>query len=181
MAAEQPRVGPTRRTSRSIGRGWGPTLRGVVAVSDGTDDPAADVLLVEDNPGDVRLTREAFREGNIKVTLHVVTDGIEALDFLHRRRAYDDAPRPDIVLLDINLPRLNGDEVLKEMREDPDLEHIPVVVLTSSGAEEDVARLYDRQANAYLTKPIDPDDFIDTVRTLEQVWLSIVRLPDHET
>lgn len=150
-------------------------------MSDGTGDEPADVLLVEDNPGDARLTREAFREGNIRVTLHVVTDGIEALDFLHRRRAYEDASRPDIVLLDINLPRLNGDEVLAEMREDPDLEYIPVVVLTSSAAEEDVARLYDRNANAYLTKPIDPDEFIDTVRTLEQFWLSLVRLPGHGT
>lgn len=148
-------------------------------MSDGTGDEPADVLLVEDNPGDARLTQEAFREGNIQVTLHVVTDGIEALDFLHQRREYEDASRPDIVLLDINLPRLNGDEVLAEMREDPDLEHVPVVVLTSSAAQEDVTKLYDLNANAYLTKPIDPDEFIDTVRTLEQFWLSIVRLPDH--
>lgn len=146
-------------------------------MSDGADGEPADVLLVEDNPGDARLTQEAFREGNVQVTLHVVTDGIEALDFLHRRRAHEDAPRPDIVLLDINLPRLNGDEVLEEMRSDPDLDSVPVVVLTSSSAEEDVERLYDRHANAYLTKPIDPDEFIETVRALEEFWLSIVRLP----
>lgn len=149
-------------------------------MSDDSGGEPADVLLVEDNPGDARLTREAFREGHVQVTLHVVTDGIEALDFLHQRRAHDDAPRPDIVLLDINLPRLNGDEVLEEMRADPDLDSVPVVVLTSSSAEEDVERLYDRHANAYLTKPIDPDEFIETVRTLEEFWLSIVRLPGED-
>ena len=138
----------------------------------------ADVLLVEDNPGDARLTREAFREGRIRTSIHVASDGVEAMEFLQQRGEYEDAPRPDIVLLDLNLPRKNGDEVLEEMNDDPDLESIPVIVLTSSSAEEDVERLYDLKANAYLTKPVDPDEFIETVQTLEQFWLSIVRLPE---
>ncbi|QLD90213.1 response regulator [Natronomonas salina] len=140
----------------------------------------ADVLLVEDNPGDVRLTQEAFREGRIQTTIHVATDGVEAMKFLEQTGEYADAPRPDIVLLDLNLPRKNGDEVLEEMKADPELDHIPVIVLTSSAAEEDVAKLYDCNANAYLTKPVDPDEFIETVRTLEEFWLSVVRLPQHD-
>ena len=151
----------------------------VIHVSDPNRKPA-DVLLVEDNPGDVRLTQEAFREGRIKTRIHVATDGIEALKFLEQTGEYEDAPRPDIVLLDLNLPRKNGDEVLEEMNSDPELDHIPVIILTSSAAEEDVAKLYDYNANAYLTKPVDPDEFIDTVRTLEEFWLSVVRLPEHE-
>ena len=140
-------------------------------------DPV-DLLLVEDNPGDVRLTEEAFEGAQIATTLHVVSDGVEALDFLYRRGDYADAPRPDIVLLDLNLPRKNGDEVLAEIESDRDLSRIPVIVLTSSKAQEDVARSYDLRANAYLTKPIDPDVFVDTVRTFEQFWLSRVRLPN---
>ena len=140
----------------------------------------ADVLLVEDNPGDVRLTQEAFREGHIQTTIHVATDGVEAMKFLEQTGEYADAPRPDIVLLDLNLPRKNGDEVLEEMKADPELDHIPVIVLTSSAAEEDVSKLYDNNANAYLTKPVDPDEFIETVRTLEEFWLSVVRLPEHD-
>ncbi|WP_254863966.1 response regulator [Halovivax gelatinilyticus] len=137
----------------------------------------ADILLVEDNPGDVRLTREAFEDGAIDNTLHVTTDGVEALDFLHRRGEYEDAPRPDIVLLDLNLPRKDGDEVLDEIRADPGLERLPVIVLTSSQAEEDVAKSYDLRANAFLTKPIDPDEFIGVIKSFQQFWLSIVRLP----
>ena len=140
----------------------------------------ADILLVEDNPGDVRLTKEAFREGCLANTLHVVGDGIEALDFVYRRGDYTDAPRPDIVLLDLNLPRKNGDEVLEEIKDEPDLRPIPVIVLTSSRAQEDVAKSYDLRANAYLTKPVDPDEFIDIIRSFEQFWLSIVRLPDDD-
>jgi len=139
-------------------------------------DPA-DVLLVEDNRGDVRLTREAFDEGSVPTSLHVVTDGVAALDFLHQRGDHDDAPLPDIVLLDLNLPGKNGDEVLGEMAEEPRLARIPVVVLTSSEAETDVLQSYDLRANAYLTKPVDPAEFIDTMRTFEEFWLSIVRLP----
>ncbi|WP_331233650.1 response regulator [Natronorarus salvus] len=139
-------------------------------------DPA-EILLVEDNPGDVRLTREAFKEGRIANTLHVVTDGVEALDFLFQRNEYTDAPRPDFVLLDLNLPRKNGDEVLEALREDPECKTIPVIVLTSSSAQRDVIRSYELAANAYLTKPVDPIEFIEVVRSTEQYWLSIVRLP----
>ena len=139
-------------------------------------DPA-DILLVEDNPGEVRLTEEAFKEGQISNTLHVTTDGVEALDFLHQRGEYVDAPRPDIVLLDLNLPRKDGDEVLEEIRADPDLTHLPVIILTSSSAEEDIVQSYELQANAYLTKPVDPEEFVDVVKSFQQFWLSVVRLP----
>jgi len=137
----------------------------------------ADILLVEDNPGDVRLTQEAFEEGKIHNELHVVKDGVAALDFLYQRGEYADAPRPDVVLLDLNLPRKNGDEVLAAIRDDPDLERLPVVVLTSSDAQEDVVRSYELQANAYLTKPVDPAEFIETVRSFQEFWLSVVRFP----
>ena len=136
-----------------------------------------DILLVEDNPGDVRLTKEAFQEAQIQNKLYVATDGIEALDFLHQRGEYADAPRPDIVLLDLNLPRKDGDEVLDEIRSDEDLACLPVVILTSSGAEEDVVRSYELQANAFLTKPVDPAAFIDLVQSFQEFWLSVVRLP----
>jgi len=139
-------------------------------------DPA-DILLVEDNPGDVRLTREAFDDGFIANTLHVVTDGVEAIEFLYQRGDHEDAPRPDVVLLDLNLPRKNGDEVLEEVRDDDDLECIPVIILTSSEAEEDVVKSYELNANAYLTKPVDPAEFIDTIRSFRSFWLEVVRLP----
>jgi CheY-like chemotaxis protein len=142
----------------------------------GSSDPA-DILLVEDNPGDVRLTKEAFEKGHIANNLHVVTDGMEALDFLYRRRDYADAPRPDIVLLDLNLPRKNGDEVLEEIRADSSLASIPIIILTSSEAQEDVIRSYELHANAYLTKPVDPAEFIDAVQFFQEFWLSVVRLP----
>jgi CheY-like chemotaxis protein len=144
------------------------------------DGSSADILLVEDNPGDVRLTREAFEAGNIANTLHVVTDGVEALAFLHQRGDHEAAPRPDIVLLDLNLPGKNGDEVLAEINDDPDLESIPVIVLTSSEAEEDVLQSYELQANAYLTKPVDPGEFIDIVKRFKAFWLEVVRLPPGE-
>lgn len=137
----------------------------------------AHVLLVEDNPGDVRLTREAFEEGCVATTLHVVEDGVAALDFLFRRGDYADAPRPDLVLLDLNLPRKNGDEVLTEMHADPVVKRTPVVVLTSSNAEKDVVRSYELCANGYLTKPVDPNEFIETIRSVERFWLTDVRLP----
>ena len=139
-----------------------------------------DILLVEDNPGDSRLTREAFAEGRLANDIHVVTDGIEALDFLYQRGDYEDAPRPQIVLLDLNLPRKNGDEVLGEIKDDPELSRIPVIVLTSSEAETDVVRSYELNANAYLTKPVDPQAFIEEIRALEEFWLSLVRLPHTE-
>lgn len=137
----------------------------------------ASILLVEDNPGDVRLTQEALDEGGIDLSLDAVTDGIAALDYLHQRGEYADATVPDLVLLDLNLPRKNGDEVLAEIRADSDLSRLPVIVLTSSAAEEDVGRSYDLDANAYLTKPIEPGQFVETVRAVEQFWLRDVELP----
>ncbi|WP_123536242.1 response regulator [Halosimplex salinum] len=140
----------------------------------------ADILLVEDNPGDVRLTREAFEGDNISNTLHVVGDGVEALDFLHQRSDYAEAPRPDVVLLDLNLPRKSGEEVLTEVRDDEELSCLPVIVLTSSEAEEDVVRSYELNANAYLTKPVDPTEFIETIRRFQTFWLEVVTLPPEE-
>ncbi len=140
----------------------------------------ARILLVEDNPGDIRLTKEAFKNGRIENDLHVVSDGVDALEFLSQEGEYADAPRPDLILLDLNLPRMNGDEVLEELQDDPSLQRIPVIVLTSSQAEEDVIASYDLNANAYLTKPVDPDAFIETVRTFEKFWFSMVRLPPED-
>ena len=137
----------------------------------------AQLLLVEDNPGDVRLTREAFKQGRIDNDLHTVSDGSDALDFLHQRGEYEDAPRPDLVLLDLNLPRKDGEEVLADLKDDSELQSIPVIILTSSRAEEDIARSYELHANAYLTKPVDPDEFIETIREIEEFWLSVMRLP----
>jgi CheY-like chemotaxis protein len=149
----------------------------VVVVTEQSPQEHVDILLVEDNPGDVRLTQEAFKNGQIYNDLHVVNDGDEALAFLRNEGEHADAPTPDIVLLDLNLPRKNGDEVLAEVRADPDLARIPVIVLTSSEAQEDVAQSYELQANAYLTKPVDPSEFIEVVKSFKQFWLSVVRLP----
>ncbi|MDQ2050061.1 response regulator [Natronolimnohabitans sp. A-GB9] len=140
----------------------------------------AQILLVEDNPGDVRLTKEAFKQGRIENDLHVVSDGNEALAFLYQRGEYEDAPRPDLILLDLNLPRKDGEDVLEELKGDSELRSIPVIVLTSSRAEEDVVKSYELHANAYLTKPVDPDDFIETVRAFEKFWFSVVRLPPED-
>lgn len=145
-----------------------------------TDAEPIDILLVEDNPGDAHLTQEAFDESSIKNTVHTVTNGVQALDFLYTRGDYTDAPRPAIILLDLNLPRMNGDEVLEEIKADPDLRHIPIVVLTSSEAEDDIANAYDHYANAYLRKPVDPFEFIEMIKQLEEFWFSIVRLPDYD-
>ena len=136
----------------------------------------ANILLVEDNPGDIRLTQEAFKDGQIHNDLYVVTDGLEALDFLYQRGAHVDAPRPDIILLDLDLPRKSGHEVLEELKNHSEHRRTPVIVLTSSEAHEDMIRSYDSHANAYLTKPVDSDAFTETVRTFERFWLSIVRL-----
>ena len=145
------------------------------------DPEPVDILLVEDNPGDVRLTQEAFADGRIANTLHVVEDGAAALDFLFQRNDHADAPRPDLVLLDLNLPRRNGDEVLEELHADPDLRRIPVIVLTSSEAETDVVRSYELCASGYLTKPVDPDEFITAIQEIERFWLSIMQLPTDES
>ena len=136
-----------------------------------------EILLVEDNPGDVRLTREALREGKVHNVLHVARDGVEALRFLRREDEYADAVRPDLILLDLNLPRKDGREVLQDVKADPALRNIPVVVLTSSQAEQDIARAYDLHANCYVTKPVDLDQFIHVVRTIEDFWFTIVKLP----
>ena len=135
------------------------------------------ILLVEDNPGDVRLTLEALREGRITNQLHVARNGEEAMDFVRRQGEHADAPRPDLILLDLNLPRKDGREVLEELKNDPDLHRIPVIVLTTSSAEEDILRSYDLHANCFISKPIGYDDFITAVRSLENFWLRVVRLP----
>lgn len=136
-----------------------------------------EILLVEDNPGDVRLTREAMREAKVANTLHSVADGVEALQFLRREGPFADAPRPDIILLDLNLPRKDGREVLSELKADPDLRMIPVVVLTTSRAEEDVIKSYQLYANCYISKPVDLEEFMAVVRAIDDFWLTIVRLP----
>jgi len=136
-----------------------------------------EVLLVEDNPGDVRLTVEAFKENKLYNDLHVVGDGIEALAFLRQEGKYANAPRPSFILLDLNLPKKDGRQVLAEIKEDPDLKRIPVVILTTSAAEEDILRTYDLHANCYVTKPVDLDQFIKIVRSIEDFWLTIVKLP----
>ncbi len=136
-----------------------------------------EVLLVEDNPGDVVLTQEAFEEARVRNRLHVVGDGVEALAFVRREGAYADAPRPDVVLLDLNLPKKGGLEVLAELKTDPQFRDIPVVVLTTSQAEEDIARSYQSHANAYIAKPVDLEKFLAVVRSLEDFWLAVVRLP----
>lgn len=136
-----------------------------------------EILLVEDNPGDVRLTRESLKDGKIHTRLNVVSDGEEALAFLYRRGPYATAPRPDLILLDLNLPRRSGREVLAEIKVDENLRRIPVVVLTSSEAEQDILASYDLNANCYITKPVDLEQFIRVVRSIEDFWLTVVKLP----
>jgi len=139
-----------------------------------------DVLLVEDDPGDVVLIKEAFEFNKVHNALHVVSDGVQALDFLYRRNGHEGAPRPDLVLLDLNLPRKDGREVLEEVKADKDLRTIPVVVLTTSEADEDILRSYDLHANAYVTKPVDFDRFIEVVRMIDTFFVTVVKLPNHE-
>jgi len=136
-----------------------------------------DILLVEDNPGDIRLAQEALRETKMLNHLFAVTDGPSALAFLRREGRYADAVRPDLILLDLNLPRKDGREVLAEIKADPELKRIPVVILTSSAAEEDILRTYNLHANCYVTKPVDFDRFMAVVRSIEDFWVSIVKLP----
>jgi len=136
-----------------------------------------DILLVEDNPGDERLTREALKEGKVYHKLHWAKDGVEAMDFLYRRGKFSDAPRPDIILLDLNLPKKDGREVLQDIKSDDTLKRIPVVVLTTSKAEEDVLRTYNLHANCYVTKPVDLEKFIVVVRSIDIFWLTVVTLP----
>mgnify|MGYP000613311326 FL=1 len=136
-----------------------------------------EILMAEDNPGDVTLTRKALEEGKLANNLHVVNDGVEAIAYLNGEGEYADRPRPDLILLDLNMPRKDGREVLEDIKSDDDLKRIPVVVLTSSEAEEDVAKSYELHANAYLTKPIDFDGFLEIVGSLEEFWLEVVKLP----
>jgi CheY-like chemotaxis protein len=141
--------------------------------------PRVQILLVEDNPGDVGLVQEAFNEGRLLHNLHVAKDGVEAIRFLRREGQYGDAPSPDLILLDLNLPKKDGREVLDEIKNDPTLMEIPVIVLTTSDDEADVHRAYHLHANCYLTKPVDMEDFIRKIRGIEDFWLTLVRLPSN--
>lgn len=136
-----------------------------------------DILLVEDNPADAELTRIAMEEVKMINNLHIVTDGEKAMDFLRQRGAYAGSPRPDLILLDLNLPRKDGREVLAEVKADEALHSIPIVILTSSSAEEDILRTYKLHANAYITKPVDLEQFLRVVRSIEEFWVAIVKLP----
>jgi CheY-like chemotaxis protein len=140
-------------------------------------DQPIDVLLVEDDPGDELITREAFEHNKIKNTLHVAHDGQEGLDFLYQRGAYVDAPRPGLILLDLNLPKYDGRQILEIIKFDDNLCDIPVVILTTSSAEEDIVRSYKLHANAYVTKPVDLDQFMSAVRQIDQFFVQVVRLP----
>ena len=138
------------------------------------------VLLVEDNPGDVRLTKEALKEGKMLNRVTVVGDGVEALSFLRRQGKYADAGQPDLILLDLNLPKKDGRQVLAEIKADPGLKRIPVVVLTTSSAEEDILKTYDLHANCYVTKPMDLEQFMRVVKSIEDFWVTVVKLPSED-
>ena len=138
------------------------------------------VLLVEDNPGDVRLTKEALKEGKMLNRVTVVGDGVEALSFLRRQGKYADAGQPDLILLDLNLPKKDGRQVLAEIKADPGLKRIPVVVLTTSSAEEDILKTYDLHANCYVTKPVDLEQFMRVVKSIEDFWITVVKLPSED-
>ena len=137
------------------------------------------ILLVEDQPADIRLTKEILADGKVAHNIHVATDGEQAMAFLRRQGEFAGSPRPDLVLLDLNLPRMDGREVLAEIKSDPNLLQTPVIVLTTSSAERDVLDAYEHRANAYVTKPIDLDEFVAAVASIEQFWLTRVRLPEH--
>jgi CheY-like chemotaxis protein len=136
-----------------------------------------EILLAEDNPGDVKLTRKALEQGDLLNNLHVVTDGVETMKFLRKEGEYADTPMPDLLLLDLNMPKKDGRQVMADMDADPELGLIPVVVLTSSDAEEDIVRSYELSANAYLTKPVDFDGFVEIINRLENFWFEVVKMP----
>jgi chemotaxis family two-component system response regulator Rcp1 len=146
----------------------------------GGERKVVEVLLVEDSPGDVRLTREAFREADVSIRLHTANDGVEAVAFLRQQGAHVHAPRPDLILLDLNLPRMDGREVLSFIKEDKSLTTIPTVILTTSDADADIQRSYQLRANAYLIKPVQLDDFENLVRSISDFWLTKVKLPQQE-
>ena len=137
----------------------------------------AEILLIEDNPGDARLMEEAFKDGKVKNILHIIDDGVEATDFLFKRNKYSKAPRPDLIILDLNLPKKNGQDVLAEIKADPGLKSIPVIILTISKADEDIIRSYNLHANCFLNKPINLNKFFEVVKSIEDFWLTIVKLP----
>jgi two-component system, chemotaxis family, response regulator Rcp1 len=145
-----------------------------------TETRPVDILLVEDNPGDVRLTKEALKDAKVLNEIHVARDGVEAMQFVHREGSFANAPMPDLILLDLNLPRKDGREVLAEIKKDPKLQHIPVVVLTTSKADEDIIKTYNLHANAYITKPVDLNRFVEIMHALEEFWFTIVKLPPKE-
>jgi two-component system, chemotaxis family, response regulator Rcp1 len=147
-------------------------------MNNGTLIRPIDILLIEDNLGDIDLAREALGTGKLHNSLHVVQDGVAAMDFLNRKGKYVDSPRPDLIILDLNLPKKDGRQVLAEIKEDDSLKRIPVVILTTSRAEEDVLKTYNLHANCYITKPIDMKQFLHVVRSIEEFWLSIVVLPN---
>jgi len=142
-----------------------------------TDAAPIEVLLVEDSPGDVRLTREAFKDAKVLINLNVASDGVEAMAFLNREGINANAPRPDLILLDLNLPKKDGREVLAELKESPALKSIPVVILTTSASEADIHGSYQHHANCYITKPVDLDGFLKVVRSIDSFWLTVVKLP----
>ncbi len=146
----------------------------------GGDNMPIEVLLVEDSPGDVRLTQEAFREANRSIHLHVASDGVEAMAFLKREGANANAPRPDLILLDLNLPRMDGREVLAEIKSDPNLKTIPTIILTTSESEADIVKSYQLQANCYLSKPVQLTAFENLVKSINDFWLTTARLPQQE-
>ncbi len=138
---------------------------------------SVEILLIEDNPGDARLTQEALKDGKVRNSLHIVYDGEEATDFLFKRNQYKNAPRPDLIILDLNLPKKNGQEVLAEIKADDSLRSIPVIILTISKGEEDIIRSYNLHANCFLIKPIDLNQFFEVVKSIEDFWLTLVKLP----
>ena len=143
----------------------------------GTDAAAIEVLLVEDSPGDVRLTREAFKDAKVHINLHVASDGFEAMEFLRREGKHANGTRPDLILLDLNLPKKDGREVLQEIKGSPTLKSIPVVILTTSASETDIHGSYQHYANCYITKPVDLEGFLKVVKSIDNFWLSVVKLP----
>ena len=147
--------------------------------SNETQRPTIEVLLVEDSPGDVRLTQEALKDAKVQINLHVARDGIEAMAFLKREGENANAPRPDLILLDLNLPKKDGREVLQEIKENPAFKSIPVVILTTSAAEADILRSYMLHANCYITKPVDLEGFLTVVKAIDSFWFSVVKLPPH--